>query len=129
MPCDSCDIWDMSSGTAAFLALAFRGPFSSLFFSQPTPISSASMSLFSTNATPYRNPSASRSKLPRDFRPDLLTKRDGRRVLGNRGNPMKRVAIYLRVSTSKQDTENQLRELSEVADRSGWEIWNIYEDA
>src|SRR5665811_1076438 len=41
----------------------------------------------------------------------------------------KRVAIYLRVSTSKQDTENQLRELSAVADRSGWDIWKIYEDA
>jgi DNA invertase Pin-like site-specific DNA recombinase len=26
----------------------------------------------------------------------------------------KRVAIYLRVSTSKQDTENQLRELSAI---------------
>jgi DNA invertase Pin-like site-specific DNA recombinase len=42
---------------------------------------------------------------------------------------MKRVAIYIRVSTSKQDTENQLRELSAVADRSGWEIWKVYEDA
>ncbi|NEU96939.1 recombinase family protein [Bradyrhizobium uaiense] len=42
---------------------------------------------------------------------------------------MKRVAIYLRVSTSKQDTENQLRELTAVADRSGWEIWKVYEDA
>src|SRR5450755_3334549 len=42
---------------------------------------------------------------------------------------MKRVAVYLRVSTSKQDTENQLRELSAVADRSGWEIWKVYEDA
>jgi len=41
----------------------------------------------------------------------------------------KRVAIYLRVSTSKQDTENQLHELSAVADRSGWDIWKIYEDA
>ncbi len=41
----------------------------------------------------------------------------------------KRVAIYLRVSTSKQDTENQLLELSAVADRSGWDIWKIYEDA
>jgi hypothetical protein len=41
----------------------------------------------------------------------------------------KRVAIYLRVSTSKQDTENQLRELSAVADRSGWDIWKVYEDA
>jgi DNA invertase Pin-like site-specific DNA recombinase len=41
----------------------------------------------------------------------------------------KRVAIYVRVSTSKQDTENQLRELSAVADRSGWEIWKVDEDA
>src|SRR5258706_12817621 len=41
----------------------------------------------------------------------------------------KRIAIYRRVSTSKQDTDNQLRELSEVADRSGWEIWKVYEDA
>src|ERR1700682_509004 len=41
----------------------------------------------------------------------------------------KRVAIYLRVSTSKQDTENQLLELSAVADRSGWDIWKVYEDA
>jgi DNA invertase Pin-like site-specific DNA recombinase len=42
---------------------------------------------------------------------------------------MKRVAIYLRVSTSKQDTDNQLRELTAVADRSGWKIWKVYEDA
>jgi DNA invertase Pin-like site-specific DNA recombinase len=41
----------------------------------------------------------------------------------------KRVAIYLRVSTSKQDTENQKRELVAVAERSGWEIWKVYEDA
>ena len=51
------------------------------------------------------------------------------RGLGNGEISMKRVAIYLRVSTSKQDTENQLRELSAVADRSGWEIWKVYEDA
>ena len=42
---------------------------------------------------------------------------------------MKRVAVYLRVSTSKQDTDNQLRELVAVAERSGWEIVGIYEDA
>ena len=41
----------------------------------------------------------------------------------------KRVAIYLRVSTSKQDTENQLRELSAVGERSEWKIWKVYEDA
>src|SRR3954466_6346030 len=42
---------------------------------------------------------------------------------------MKRVAIYLRVSTSKQDTDNQRRELERVAARSGWHIVKIYQDA
>jgi DNA invertase Pin-like site-specific DNA recombinase len=42
---------------------------------------------------------------------------------------MKRVALYLRVSTAKQDTDNQLRELEAVAERSGWEAVRIYEDA
>src|SRR4051794_37125739 len=42
---------------------------------------------------------------------------------------MKRVAIYIRVSTSKQDTDNQRRELEKVAKRSGWQIVNVYEDA
>ena len=41
---------------------------------------------------------------------------------------MKRVALYIRVSTSKQDTENQRRELEAVADRSGWKIVKVYED-
>jgi DNA invertase Pin-like site-specific DNA recombinase len=42
---------------------------------------------------------------------------------------MKRVGIYLRVSTSDQTTENQRRELEAVAVRSGWEIVGVYEDA
>jgi DNA invertase Pin-like site-specific DNA recombinase len=42
---------------------------------------------------------------------------------------MKRIAIYLRVSTSKQETGNQRRELEAVARRSGWKIVKIYEDA
>src|SRR5438874_10920897 len=42
---------------------------------------------------------------------------------------MKRVAIYLRVSTSKQDTDNQRRELETVAGRSGWQVVKVYEDA
>src|SRR3984957_7549612 len=42
---------------------------------------------------------------------------------------MKRVALYLRVSTAKQDTDNQRRELEAVAERSGWEVVRIYEDA
>jgi DNA invertase Pin-like site-specific DNA recombinase len=46
-----------------------------------------------------------------------------------RGSIMKRVAIYLRVSTSKQDTENQRCELEAVAARSRWQIVKVYEDA
>src|SRR5215207_8343770 len=42
---------------------------------------------------------------------------------------MKRVAIYLRVSTDKQTTGNQRRELEAVAERSGWKIVKVYEDA
>jgi DNA invertase Pin-like site-specific DNA recombinase len=34
----------------------------------------------------------------------------------------KRVALYLRVSTAGQTTENQRRELKAVADRHGWQI-------
>ena len=42
---------------------------------------------------------------------------------------MRRVAIYIRVSTSKQDTDNQRRELEAVAKRSGWEVVKVYQDA
>src|SRR5450432_3696175 len=42
---------------------------------------------------------------------------------------MKQVAIYLRVSTSKQTTDNQRRELEAVAGRSGWQVVKVYEDA
>jgi DNA invertase Pin-like site-specific DNA recombinase len=39
---------------------------------------------------------------------------------------MKPVAIYLRVSTDKQTTNNQRRELEAVAERSGWGIVKVY---
>lgn len=42
---------------------------------------------------------------------------------------MKRVGIYVRVSTSEQSTENQRRELEVVAAQRGWEVVEIYEDA
>lgn len=42
---------------------------------------------------------------------------------------MKRVGIYLRVSTGGQTTDNQRRELEAVAARSGWEVIGVYEDA
>ena len=47
----------------------------------------------------------------------------------NRGTIMKRVGIYLRVSTGDQTTENQRLELEAVAARSGWEVVGFYEDA
>ncbi len=40
----------------------------------------------------------------------------------------KRAALYLRVSTDGQTTENQRRELEAVAERSGWQIDGLYED-
>lgn len=42
---------------------------------------------------------------------------------------MRRVGIYLRVSTSGQTTENQRLELEAVAARSGWQVVQVYEDA
>ena len=41
---------------------------------------------------------------------------------------MNRAAIYLRVSTDGQNTENQRRELEHVAHQSGWHVIHIYED-
>jgi DNA invertase Pin-like site-specific DNA recombinase len=43
--------------------------------------------------------------------------------------PMKRAAVYLRVSTDGQTTENQRLELHRVAKAAGWEVVEIYEDA
>lgn len=42
---------------------------------------------------------------------------------------VKRVGIYLRVSTKDQTTENQLRELRQVAERAGWDLVRVFEDA
>src|SRR3712207_3559679 len=42
---------------------------------------------------------------------------------------MRRVAIFTRVSTDRQTTENQVHRLLAVADRSGWKVVEIYEDA
>src|SRR6516164_5393368 len=45
-----------------------------------------------------------------------------------RGFPMKRAALYLRVSTLEQTTANQERELRQVAERTGYEIVKVYKD-
>jgi len=42
---------------------------------------------------------------------------------------MKRIGIYIRVSTDNQTTENQRRVLLDVAERSGWQIVQVFEDA
>ena len=39
-----------------------------------------------------------------------------------------KAALYLRVSTADQTTENQRRELQQVADRMGHEVVEIYSD-
>ncbi|MCF8194751.1 MAG: recombinase family protein [Polynucleobacter sp.] len=41
---------------------------------------------------------------------------------------MKRVVIYARVSTDKQQTSNQVLVLKEIAERAGYNIIQIYED-
>jgi DNA invertase Pin-like site-specific DNA recombinase len=45
------------------------------------------------------------------------------------GSKGKRVAIYLRVSTSEQTTANQRRELEAVAARHEWNVVAVFEDA
>ena len=42
---------------------------------------------------------------------------------------MKRAALYLRVSTDGQTTENQRLALEAVAEQRGWTITATYEDA
>ena len=51
-----------------------------------------------------------------------MTRMQGKRV-------SKRVAIYLRVSTTEQTTTNQRRELNAVAKRHGWSVVQVFEDA
>src|SRR6267143_4824940 len=41
----------------------------------------------------------------------------------------KRAALYLRVSTDKQTVENQEIQLRQVAERRGWEVVEVYNDA
>jgi DNA invertase Pin-like site-specific DNA recombinase len=41
----------------------------------------------------------------------------------------KRAALYVRVSTDHQTVENQVRELTQIAERRGWDVIEIYKDA
>ena len=47
---------------------------------------------------------------------------------GNISNKRTKVALYARVSTDGQTTENQLQELRKVADRNGWQIAQEFVD-
>ena len=44
------------------------------------------------------------------------------------GGSRNRVALYLRVSTTGQNTVNQRRELEAVAERHGWEVVQVFSD-
>ena len=41
---------------------------------------------------------------------------------------MIKTAIYARVSTDQQTTDNQVLKLEQVAERNGWEVQAIYAD-
>jgi DNA invertase Pin-like site-specific DNA recombinase len=41
---------------------------------------------------------------------------------------MRQVALYTRVSTDRQTTENQERELRAIAVRAGWHVVKVYRD-
>lgn len=43
-------------------------------------------------------------------------------------DPVKRIALYIRVSKDTQTTENQERELRAVAERAGWQIITVFRD-
>src|SRR5436190_23235861 len=55
--------------------------------------------------------------------PSSQHQRRGGRVMA------KRAALYVRVSTDSQTVENQIRELRQVAERRGWEVAEVYNDA
>ena len=41
---------------------------------------------------------------------------------------MERVVIYSRVSTDDQNTENQTSLLTQIAEKSGWDVVGVYTD-
>jgi hypothetical protein len=43
-------------------------------------------------------------------------------------DPMRQVALYTRVSTDRQTTENQEMELRAIAARAGWNVVRVYQD-
>jgi len=42
---------------------------------------------------------------------------------------MKKVSLYIRVSTASQTTENQRRELEQYVSRQGWKVGKVFDDS
>src|SRR5215203_7357389 len=61
-------------------------------------------------------------------RPQSLVDGAVRINIGREITPMRRAAIFTRVSTDRQTTENQLQRLREVAERAGWHLVDVYEE-
>jgi hypothetical protein len=49
-------------------------------------------------------------------------------MIGLGGLPMREVVLYTRLSTDRQTTENQERELRAIAARAGWNVIKVYRD-
>jgi DNA invertase Pin-like site-specific DNA recombinase len=49
-------------------------------------------------------------------------------MIASGGLPMRQVVLYTRVSTDRQTTENQERELRAIAARAGWNVLKVYRD-
>ena len=47
----------------------------------------------------------------------------------NAARRIRRAAIYVRVSTDRQTIENQEIQLRQIAERRGWEVVEVYNDA
>jgi len=62
-----------------------------------------------------------------DYKP-LMDAAEGSSVV-RYGKREKRVALYLRVSTGEQTTKNQRRELEAAAERHGWTVSALFQDA
>ena len=58
----------------------------------------------------------------------VVAARRGAQPMPGKSDAPLRVAIYSRVSTDRQTTENQERELQAIAERIGWTVVKVYRD-
>ena len=84
---------------------------------------------------PYRNPPGTRLRKPAEFLDAWNSSSLYKKYLfvvyehAMIAAMSKRVALYLRVSTTEQTVENQQRELEAVAERHGWNVVAVFTDA